>query len=237
MFSRRLQSATGGNPFFLIETLRHLHQQALLQVDAPGGWSTPFDAQAIDYAELPVPASVRDAVLARVRALGPRGEQLLQVASLLDAPLGPLLLAEVTGRDEAAVLALLEHAVAARLLAEGDGAWVFAHDLVQQTLAESQALRRRRPWHRRLAEALERHGAEPTSWRCCSCSTSSWHAEPASTTRRPAHAHTHCSTPAPCRRPRRSGCARRSQARRSTADQRPAPRLSVNPPCRPATRR
>ncbi len=161
LFSRRLQSATDGNAFFLIETLRHLHQQALLQVDDQGRWSTPFDEQTLDYAELPVPASVRDAVMARVRALGQHGERLLLVASLLEAAFDPALLAEVAGSDEASVHEALAHAVAARLLDEREGAWVFAHDLVQQTLAEAQPMRRRRPWHRRLAAVLQRHGVEP----------------------------------------------------------------------------
>lgn len=161
LFSQRLQAATDGNPFFLIETLRHLHQQALLQIDAQGRWSTPFDEATEDYAELPVPASVRDAVLARVRALGSAGERVLQAASLHDGALDAGLLAEVAEADLAIVQSLLEHAGAARLLDDDGGAWVFAHDLVRQCLAEAQPPRRRRQWHRRLAAALESRGAAP----------------------------------------------------------------------------
>ena len=81
LFSQRLHRATEGNPFFLLETLRHLFEQRLLAADA-SGWSTPFDEHTESYAELPVPGSVRSAVLARVRALGSPVQRLLEVASL-----------------------------------------------------------------------------------------------------------------------------------------------------------
>ena len=161
LFSRRLQRATGGNPFFLIETLRHLHQQGLLRVDEHGRWSTPFDDATQDYAELPVPASVRDAVLARVRALGLDGERLLQLASLLDGPPDSDLLAAAAGLAPAAVHGLLEHAGAARLLEDHGGTWHYAHDLVRQCLADAQPARLRRQRHRQLAAALQARGAPP----------------------------------------------------------------------------
>lgn len=161
LFSQRLQQATAGNPFFLIETLRHLHQQGLLHVDDQGRWSTPFDRDTHDYAELPVAPTVRDAVLARVRALGATAETVLAAASLHDGTLDGPLLSEVTGLDAHEVHAALEHGGAARLLTDRGGAWDFAHDLVRQCLVEAQPLRRRRHAHRALAAALDRRGADP----------------------------------------------------------------------------
>jgi len=161
LFARRLQQATEGNPFFLIETLRHLHEQGQLSVAPDGRWSTPFDDVTADYAELPVPATVRDAVLGRVRALGETTRRLLEAASLLGDRFELALLDGATAQASEDAVNALEHAQAARLLAESAGGYRFAHDLVRQCLAESLSPARRRLLHERLARRLETRGAEP----------------------------------------------------------------------------
>ena len=42
-FSARLAAATGGNPFFILETLRALYEQGTLRRDEQGIWHTPWD--------------------------------------------------------------------------------------------------------------------------------------------------------------------------------------------------
>ncbi len=155
LFSQRLHRATEGNPFFLLETLRHLFEQGLLTADARG-WSTPFDDHTEDYAELPVPTSVRDAVLSRVRALGEVPQRLLEAASLCSGDIETRLLAGVAAgiAGEEAIVAALEHGGAAQLLAETRSGWRFAHDLVRQSLAQSLSPARRRLLHERLARRL-----------------------------------------------------------------------------------
>lgn len=62
----------------------------------------------------------------------------------------------VSGADEDTLLQVVEHAVAAHLLAETvDGGGVrFTHALIREALYEGLLTRRRRDWHRRAAEAL-----------------------------------------------------------------------------------
>lgn len=158
-FSRRLWRATDGNPFFLLETVRHLHQLGLLQAEAGGGWRTPFDAGTADYAELPIPPTVRDAVQLRVRALGTGPQRLLEAASLLGERFDLGLLEEATTLDEDAAIRALEHAAAAQLVAEDGNGWRFAHHLVRQCLDEGLGPARRRALHQRFARSLERAAA------------------------------------------------------------------------------
>lgn len=163
-FARRLQQATDGNPFFLLETLRFLFEQGLLREDADGGWSTPFDERTQDYAELPVPPSVREAVCARVRALGDGTRRLLEAASLAGGPFDAALFEGLGPATAADAVPLLELAQAARLvLAEPGpaGGLRFAHDLVRQSLAESLSPARRQWLHARLARRLTERGAAP----------------------------------------------------------------------------
>ncbi|NRF71837.1 AAA family ATPase [Aquincola sp. S2] len=160
-FARRLQQATDGNAFFLLETLRHLFEQGLLREDAGGGWSTPFDERTQDYAELPVPVSVREAVRARARALGDPTRRLLEAASLLGGVFDPALLEGIAPATAAEAVHLLELAEAARLVQPADAGYRFAHDLVRQSLAESLSPARRQWLHGRLALRLAERGGAP----------------------------------------------------------------------------
>src|SRR5262249_51843880 len=68
-FSARLAADTGGNPFFLLETLRTLCEQGTLRRDEQGIWHTPWDTSDADYQELPLPAELRQAIDGRLREL------------------------------------------------------------------------------------------------------------------------------------------------------------------------
>jgi DNA-binding SARP family transcriptional activator len=161
-FAARLQQATRGNPFFLAETLRHLAERRLLSSGPQGVWQTPFDSDTQDYHELPVPASVHEAVLARVQRLGPAAQRVLEAACLAAEPFSPQLLAPACALSELDTVLAIEHALEASLLREhGAGGFAFAHDLVQQALDSSLAAERRRLVHRRLALGAEAAGADP----------------------------------------------------------------------------
>ncbi len=143
---QQLQQATDGNPFFLIETLRHLHERGLLDTDA---------------ADLPVPASVRDTVQARVRAQGEPTRRLLEAASLLGGSFDGAQLEGATALKADELVPLLEHAEAAQLVSADGAGYRFAHDLLRQCLADGLSPARRQLLHGRLAARLSALGAPP----------------------------------------------------------------------------
>ncbi len=161
-FAARLQRATGGNPFFIAETLRLLADTGALYLDAEGRWSTPFDAETEDYRELPLPESVRDAVLARVQRLPQAARRLLEAASLAAEPWSPAMLATACALSELEATVALEQALEATLVQERpEGGHGFTHDLARQALEVSLSAQRRRLVHRRLALAAEAAGDSP----------------------------------------------------------------------------
>ena len=143
---QRLQLATDGNPFFLIETLRHLAERRLLDADVAG---------------LPVPASVRESVQARVRAQGEHTRRLLEAASLLGGSFDIAVLDGVTAAPPDDRVTLLEHAEAAMLVTPDGAGYRFAHDLVRQCLVDGLSPARRQLLHGRLAARLAELGAAP----------------------------------------------------------------------------
>ncbi|WP_158288857.1 BTAD domain-containing putative transcriptional regulator [Rubrivivax albus] len=146
-FAGRLQRATGGNPFFILETLRQ--------------WPTGTVGHGQDDA-LPLPPTVRDAILARLDRLDAATRRLLEAASLTGLPFRLEDLDGTTALSALEAVQAVEQACDQRVLvAGGDGLLSFAHDLVAQTLAEGLGAERRRLLHRRLAQALERQGGTP----------------------------------------------------------------------------
>nr|WP_281376999.1 AAA family ATPase [Deinobacterium chartae] len=154
LFARRLHAATGGNPLFVLETLRYLFETGNLSEDAQG-WSSPFDERTVDYAELPIPPEVREVVLERVARLGNPAGRLLEAASLYGASAPLEDLAGATALSEWEALEAVERLTAASVLVEEGSGYRFTHDLLRRAVAEHLSAERRRLLHRRLAQALE----------------------------------------------------------------------------------
>ncbi|HEY7206106.1 MAG TPA: AAA family ATPase [Methylomirabilota bacterium] len=119
-----LHRQTGGNPFFVTEVL------------------ASRDAG--------IPATVRDAVLARAARLSPAGRAALEAAALAGAQVEPWLLAALV--DEA--IASTEECVAlGALRAQGDGL-AFRHELARQAILDTIGPPRRRALHALALRAL-----------------------------------------------------------------------------------
>jgi DNA-binding SARP family transcriptional activator len=165
----RLHAATGGQPFFVAESLRRLVDEGLVCIDAAGAWSWGHaEDPAANDAPWPLPHSVREAIEAQVARLPEAARRLLDVAALADEPFAPALLGPACALTELEAAAALDAAVAAGLLrlmprsaAEAAGGFGFVHDLQPQAIAAGLAPARRALVHRRLALAGVAAGAPP----------------------------------------------------------------------------
>lgn len=140
---------TQGLPFFVEELTAALAARGLV---TPGNAGLTLAADC----EVPLPDTIRDAVLVRVEQLGDDARSALAAAAVAGAQFDLDLLAELgatPGLDEAFALGLAEET------APGVGA--FRHALVREAVYADVPWARRRELHRAVAEALERRGASP----------------------------------------------------------------------------
>ena len=132
-----LARVTAGNPFFLIETLRHV-------VESGGRW---------DPDELP--EGVREATGRRLTRLSESANELLHVAAVAGPVFSLELVEEICGRE---LVDEIAETCDAGLVQEDDGRlgrFRFAHALVRQVLLDELVTIRRVRLHRAIAERLE----------------------------------------------------------------------------------
>ena len=153
-----IRRETGGNPFFVVELLRHLVQEGTLAPGDDGMWHL-----VVDLEEVGLPSSVREVVAHRIATLGEESERALTMAAVIGRDFDLPVLAAVLETDELVLVDTLERATTAGVLSELPGdteRYRFVHALIQHTLYEDQSATRRRRAHLRIAETLEVSGNE-----------------------------------------------------------------------------
>ena len=153
LFSQRLHRETGGNPFFLLETLRAMFEAGILWQDETG-WNTGLDETTEDYRELPLPDTVCQAIRERLNRLSLQARQVLEAGAVIGQRFGLNLVLQTSGRGEAEVVDALEVLSARQVLCENAGAYQFDHDLIRTVVYRDLSYGRRRLLHRRAAAAL-----------------------------------------------------------------------------------
>jgi DNA-binding SARP family transcriptional activator len=135
--AERVRQRTGGNPLFVVETLR-------------------------DGGEDDVPAALRELIAQRVDALGDDALALLRAAAVAGVVFELDDLRAVCELAEDELIRALERALDARVIREEAGAigvYEFAHALVADAVYAGMSGARRARLHRRLGEALAERGA------------------------------------------------------------------------------
>ncbi|WP_197514840.1 BTAD domain-containing putative transcriptional regulator [Mycobacterium sp. 852013-50091_SCH5140682] len=130
-----LASVTGGNPFFLIEALRHVNESG-------GRWDPST-----------LPQGVREAVSRRLSRLSPDTNKALSAAAVVGSRFTVDLVERVLEQD--LIDAFDEACTAGIVIEEPGGRYRFNHAIVRQSLLAELASVRRMRLHQRIATTLE----------------------------------------------------------------------------------
>ncbi len=156
----QLYQATGGNPFFLLETLRALLESGLETAGRRElerlGEPSATDLRPASGQALPLPGTIRAAVEARVERLSAQARQVLEAGVVLGRTFAFDLVQRTAGRRELETVDGLDELVARQLLREGDGEYRFSHEIIRAVVYGSLSRQRYRLLHRRAGEALEK---------------------------------------------------------------------------------
>ena len=156
-FASFLQERTDGVPLAIEESVRLLRDRADL-VRRDGEWvrRTPAD--------IAVPPTIRDAVAERVARLTPVAQRVLQAASVLAEPVGPGVLATVSGLPNNVVGQAVDAAVRSGLLGEDRAGRVrFRHALAARAVYDMTPAPDRRALHREAGRALRDVTPQPVA--------------------------------------------------------------------------
>ena len=150
---RLLIERTGGNPFFLEESVRTLVETKAL-VGERGAYHLGKAAETFQ-----IPATAQAILASRIDRLSPEDKRLLQAAAVIgkDVPFG--LLQSIADLPEEGLRAGLAHLMAGEFLYEArlfpDLEYTFKHALINDVAYRSLLHDRRRALHARIVEAIE----------------------------------------------------------------------------------
>jgi transcriptional regulator with GAF, ATPase, and Fis domain/tetratricopeptide (TPR) repeat protein len=146
--------ASGGNPFFVEEILKHLVDRGLLRREQ-GRWRLEKGG----LGELEVPASVAIVLRRRIDQLGQLAQEVAAWMAVFGHPISKHLLRNVVSGKEkeldSAISELIRREVI-RVVAEGgEESYQFRHSLISEVIRSGLRSRRREQMHRRIGEYLE----------------------------------------------------------------------------------
>jgi ABC-type oligopeptide transport system substrate-binding subunit len=153
----RLYQETEGNPFYLMEIVKALFETGVVHLEE-GVWRGDF--ARISKREIPLPASVSEAIQARADRLDETAQDALGLAAVLGREFDFDLLNAAWGQGEEATLEALDDLLRHRLIDEGTAAvgrdYVFTHHKIQEVVYAGMPRRRRQHAHARVGGAMER---------------------------------------------------------------------------------
>lgn len=143
-----LTGYTGGNPFFLLETVKHLVETGMVEA-ASASPALP--------AHLTPPGAVRPVIAGRLERLSAPALQLARVLAVLGESFTLELAGEVLDAGPVALAIWWSELEVAQVVR----AQAFSHDLLEETVAATTPAPVAAMLHRRAAVALEARGASP----------------------------------------------------------------------------
>ncbi|MFI5881609.1 helix-turn-helix transcriptional regulator [Streptomyces sp. NPDC051554] len=156
-FASFLQERTDGVPLAIEESVRLLRDRADL-VRRDGEWVRRT------LADIAVPPTIRDAVAERAARLTPVAQRVLQAASVLAEPVGPAVLATVSGLPNNVVGQAVDAAVRSGLLGEDRvGRVSFRHALAARAVYDMTPAPDRRALHREAGRSLRAVTPQPVA--------------------------------------------------------------------------
>ncbi len=151
--TRKLAEESGGNPLFVVESLRMLSEHESLVQDS-GRWRLSID-------EVGIPTKIKDIILRRVSMLKPNQRRILDLASVIGDKFDVELLGAVLGQDSLEVLETLNAVGQSSSLVCCEGSiYEFDHAKSREAIYQEISPPLKKGYHERIAEKMEAKGKD-----------------------------------------------------------------------------
>jgi tetratricopeptide (TPR) repeat protein len=146
--AEKLAGESEGNPLFIVESLRMLHERKNI-VKANNQWRLAVD-------ELGIPFKIKDIIVQRLGRLNYAQRKILDAASVIGEEFDTVLLSSVLEQDSLDVLETLNEIASSTSLVRADeNQYRFDHARSREVLYEELAPPLKQGYHGRIAEKLE----------------------------------------------------------------------------------
>lgn len=158
----KLHTATGGNPYFLVETLRLLMNENVIEKSVAASGETRWHWRGLE--DVPLPETVRMAARAKLSALDAKTREMVECAAVLGDTFQIKTLELMIAGDDAAaadeiIETSLDETIAAQILTEQNVAGAddcqFYHTTLRRAVYMDLSPRRRKRLHARAMRAIE----------------------------------------------------------------------------------
>jgi predicted ATPase len=156
---------THGQPFYLIETLKDLLERRVLHPNRreEGQWTFSVDADHNLGQTVRVPSTVHAVIRSRLNRLSPNAFSLLAAGAVLEHQITFERMCAISNLSEDLALPALDELISSRLLLETPqpgviSAYNFTNDMLRDVVYTEAGDARRRLFHRRVLEVLEKDG-------------------------------------------------------------------------------
>ena len=170
-FAQWLFAETGGQPFYMMEMLKALLEREILisHRKADGSWAIDFTSATSNETRLRglLPSSVREVIRNRLAQLSSGAFAFLVAGAILGQGISFERMCRVADLRESEGLSALDEVLMCRVLQEvtrkeeEETLYFFAHDKIRDVIYTEAGDARRRIFHRRALEMLERELAPP----------------------------------------------------------------------------
>jgi predicted ATPase len=164
-FAQWAYHETHGQPFYLIETLKDLLERRVLHPKrlVEGQWTFSVDSDHDLGQAVRVPSTVHAVIRSRLNRLSPNASSLLSGGAVLEHRITFERMCAISNLSEDLALPALDELISGRLLLEtaqlaGVSAYAFTNDMVRDVVYTEAGDARRRLFHRRALEVLEKGG-------------------------------------------------------------------------------
>ena len=152
---QQLLQRSGGNPLFLVETVRMYMQEGLPVRDAAGNWTLPSDL-AQESRALPRVPLLQQTIQRRVNRLSAETRTLLEHAAILGSHFPLKLLRELSDLPPAVLLAEIQTLLRLDFLRENSRLLRFVHDNVHEVVVQGISAEQQIKLHSKVAAILRR---------------------------------------------------------------------------------